>query len=68
MAAKGRIQNEEQKVNTVNKGVKELSGGIKIFVRTTVKWTASIKSKKSRKFPIRTIETDFLISMGKTPG
>jgi hypothetical protein len=56
------MQKAEQKVNTVKIGVNEEWGGINTFVNTSVKCVASIRSKKSKKFPIRTIATDFLIN------
>ncbi len=62
-AAIGRIQKEEQKVKAAKIGVRDDSVGKNTFVKTRVKCTASIKSKKSKKFPIKTIATDFFISI-----
>ena len=56
------MQKAEQNVNVVKSGAIADSTGKKILVKTSVKWTANIRSKKSRKLPIRTIETNFFVS------
>ncbi|MCE2715679.1 MAG: hypothetical protein ACK4V2_01085 [Pseudomonadota bacterium] len=64
-AASGLMQNDEQNINVVSNTLLEAFGGIKTPESTMVKWAAKSKSKKSKKFPMRTIATDFLVSTGR---